>query len=359
MVSPSTDDWTRDFAEYFIQCGDKVLVASFSPNCLKKVPMEYLGPKNPKTYSRGTKQYLYITRVPRLKKIISEFQPDVVYAIYFSSYALTASLAWKGPLAVSAIGSDVLDHVSSGNLKRKIKNIARKYVSKKADIINTVSSEITQKLIHLGTEKDKILEMPFGVDTNLFFPEKNKTKRDKIQLVCTRSHRPVYDIPTIIKALEELKQKYTEFHCTFTSKGFLLEKHKKMVRNLGLDSFVTFKEITEHSKMAELLKETDIYISASLSDGTSISLLEAMATGLFPVVSDINANEPWIEHGSTGFLFKTGDSCSLKAELEKAIINPELRQKAVDRNMLKVKEKSDKFKNLFKLRKRLQIISHD
>ena len=48
---------------------------------------------------------------------------------------------------------------------------------------------------------------------------------------------------------------------------------------------------------------SNIYVSTSLSDGASNSLMEAMATRLAPIVSDIPANRAFIKDGQNGFLF--------------------------------------------------------
>ena len=70
--------------------------------------------------------------------------------------------------------------------------------------------------------------------------------------------------------------------------------------------------------MLEALHSGSCYISASLSDGTANSLLEAMAAGLFPIVSDIPANREWIADGENGMLFPPGDHMALARCLERA-----------------------------------------
>jgi len=54
-----------------------------------------------------------------------------------------------------------------------------------------------------------------------------------------------------------------------------------------------------------------LYISAASSDGTSISLLEAMAAGMICITTDFPSNLEWIEHSISGFIFPDGDSEAL------------------------------------------------
>jgi len=71
-----------------------------------------------------------------------------------------------------------------------------------------------------------------------------------------------------------------------------------------------------HAKLAEYLAASDIYVSTCYVDSTSVSLLEAMACGLAPVVTDIAGNREWILEGQDGFLFSPMNQASLT---EKAI----------------------------------------
>jgi glycosyltransferase involved in cell wall biosynthesis len=63
--------------------------------------------------------------------------------------------------------------------------------------------------------------------------------------------------------------------------------------------------------MPALLQAHDVYVSASLSDTTSVSLLEAMACGLFPIVTDIPANHEWITDGENGRVVPPGEATKL------------------------------------------------
>ena len=77
-----------------------------------------------------------------------------------------------------------------------------------------------------------------------------------------------------------------------------------------------------------LLARAEIYLSASLSDSTSVSLLEAMACGAVPVVSDIDGNREWVAEGEGARLFAPGDPGSLARALERALDDPAWRESA-------------------------------
>jgi glycosyltransferase involved in cell wall biosynthesis len=66
-------------------------------------------------------------------------------------------------------------------------------------------------------------------------------------------------------------------------------------------------------------RSADLYISASHSDGTSISLLEAMACGAPVLLSDIPGNREWVAPGKNGWLFPGGDANALAEAILRAI----------------------------------------
>jgi glycosyltransferase involved in cell wall biosynthesis len=92
--------------------------------------------------------------------------------------------------------------------------------------------------------------------------------------------------------------------------------------------------------MPDLLSQADIYVSTSLHDGTSVSLLEAMGSGAFPVVTDIPANREWIINGENGFLVSEDEEESLAIKIIDAIRKRELLEKSRTRNHLIVEQKA-------------------
>ena len=68
----------------------------------------------------------------------------------------------------------------------------------------------------------------------------------------------------------------------------------------------------------------DLYISPSHVDGSSVSLMEALACGLPAVVSDIAANQEWVTDGQNGWLFPDGDADELARRILDALARPEL-----------------------------------
>ena len=86
------------------------------------------------------------------------------------------------------------------------------------------------------------------------------------------------------------------------------------------------------------LNQVDFYISMPNTEGVSASLFEAMACGCYPIVSDIEGNQSWIQHRKNGQLVTVDDSTQLAEEIIWAFKNPEFRANAILENRKFVEE---------------------
>jgi len=123
--------------------------------------------------------------------------------------------------------------------------------------------------------------------------------------------------------------------------GQLREQLQELARSFGITEKVIFRGSVPHDELPSYLNSSDLYVSTSLSDGTSISLLEAMACGLPCVVSDIPANKPWIKEGQNGFRFQPGDHKELATKIISVLSGKELRASMGVASRLRVVEEGD------------------
>jgi len=341
MLSHSEAYWTALYARAFVERGDDILVLSFSRRPLEGIPMEHVGIEPWRQH-----KYAYITRVPRIRAILLRFKPEVVVASYLVSNGLAAALSWPGPLVVSAHGGDVLQQAHCGPLRRRVKWAVVRFVCRRSTLVHTVSHEMDEILRGLGVPASKIVRIPLGVDTSVFTPAGDMPRAQATRLICTRKHEPVYDIPTILDALARLKRAGRRFHCTLVGGGPLQAEHEARASALGLESCITFTGQLAPERMPEVLRGADVYVSASLSDGTSSALLEAMSVGLLPVVTRIPANEPWLEHGRTGLFFEPRRGDELAEMLQRAMDDDALRRRAFEENRRRVEAEGDITRNM-------------
>lgn len=342
IVSHTNLAWTATYARYFADRGDAVQVVSFHPDRIPGVPCEFVGMEPFDKY--GNKR-LYLTRAPRVAAISRRFRPDVVLATYLISNGLSASLACDAPLVVSARGGDVRDLYARGDWRNVARRMVIRFVCDRAEAVHCVSGELRERLLELGVSAARLHEWPMGVDLRRFAPAPRRTPDDRVRLICTRKHEPIYDIPTILDAVARLADR-DGVHLTIAGGGHLLEAHRRLVAELGLEPVVHLTGAVSNEAIARMLASSDIYVSASHSDGTSSSLLEAMACGVFPVVTRIPANTAWIQDGRDGLMFTPGRADELAEALRRAIGDAEIRRAAAVGNRRRVERDGDLSRNL-------------
>ncbi|MBN2590094.1 MAG: glycosyltransferase [Sedimentisphaerales bacterium] len=338
------------YLDYFKRAGHEVHFICLSPSPERDVSIYNTGFGN--TYSRTQGKWKYPLSMLRVRKLIRKIKPDIIHAHYATSGGLAALVSGFHPAVITVHGSDLINGVKS-----PIWKILLKKIFNYSDCVNVVSHELEEIALSLGINKEKIEVLTLGVDTEIFeFVERPPiVKTSLLRMISTRRLESVFDHFTILNALVMLKEKDINYKMTFAADGSLLHQLEEHVKNLGLSDVVKFLGKVDNESMPGLLAQNDIYLSASKWDGASLSLLEAMSCGLFPIVSDINANSAWIGDNVNGYLHKIGDADNLANCIMKLLDNPEIIQKAAIMNRQKVCEKADRSTNM----KRLEEIYKD
>lgn len=83
----------------------------------------------------------------------------------------------------------------------------------------------------------------------------------------------------------------------------------------------------------------EIFVSIPSSDGTSVALLQAMAAGCFPIVSDLPTQQEWIDDATNGFRVPLHRPDLLADRLRQALDDDALRRSAAERNAAIVRER--------------------
>ena len=118
------------------------------------------------------------------------------------------------------------------------------------------------------------------------------------------------------------------------------------VKRISLEGSFVFKGRLDPAGIARELRAADAYVSTSKSDSTSVSLLEAMACGTVPVVTDLPANREWIRDGENGRIVRGDDAASLAGAVIEVLENPSFRVAARAINLLVINERGLWKKNM-------------
>ena len=117
---------------------------------------------------------------------------------------------------------------------------------------------------------------------------------------------------------------------------------RQFIKDQKLIEVVTVRGEIQPSEMPRWFRAADVYVSCAKSDGTSISLLEAMASGLPVVVSDIPSNREWIQQGENGWLASVGSSAEFADKLLRAAsLSPGEARAMGERNQRIIAQRAD------------------
>ena len=333
---------TRRWMYFFRDQGHQVSVITLTPTePLANIDVHFLQSQRASSYKRTN--WHYLLKLPHLYRKIRDIQPDIINAHFLSSYGFLGALIkpTRIPFVVSLHGSDILIFPKRSPLHRWV----TRFTLKQADMITSVALHITQELENYGIDQKLLLTLQYGVDTKKFYLVSASAPRDPVCL-SNRAMVSVSNLNTVLLAARELKKINPKIHIYLAGEGDLSESLHAQVKELSLENQVSFLGKIEHKEMPDLLKKAAIYISMTTSDGTSLSLLEAMACGAFPIVSDIPANQAWIQDGVNGYLVSPNSPQQLAEKINNAWQQPQLRQKAARYNWSLIQKKGSYKKNM-------------
>jgi glycosyltransferase involved in cell wall biosynthesis len=319
------------WAGYFAGRGHDVLVLTFEEAGDSVVPCRRLQKILP------TKILGYVAALGSVKSELEYFRPDLVNALYAGGYGLVGALSGFRPLVVSTLGSDLLvDYPSSAVHRAQIR-----YALRHADLVTTDARVLTDIVTSVGIPESRIVEAVFGVDDSIFHPHGDPADRPAgpPRIVSTRNLHDIYDIDTLIDAFHQVLG-IAPAELVICGDGPARSRLERKVAALGLESSVFFRGRSAPDAIAAELRGAAVYVSTSRSDSTSVSLLEAMACGTPPIVTDIEANREWIADGENGLLFPAGDQKALAEAIARVLADNALSSRARERNLRLVKERA-------------------
>ncbi|RLI46217.1 hypothetical protein DRO69_03580 [Candidatus Bathyarchaeota archaeon] len=282
------------------------------------------------TLHKGNVLWRFIPNTAKIATFLKRIAPDFVH-LHVQHHYMPAIVLSGLPFILSTWGIEVLQLPHSNIFSKSLAKTA----GIKAHAIIVDAKCLKEIWTGLGIPETKIEIIPFGVDVNLFNPIiDGQSIREKLQIskkdVVVISTRPFYNhhynvkclieaIPTIIKTCENIK---------FIIKGSgPLEKYlKNLAKKLGVAEYVHFFGLVPYNKMPYFLAAADIYVSTCFIDSTSVSLLEAMACKLAPVVTDIPGNREWVKDSVNGLLFPPRNKAVLAEKIIYLAENQKLRE---------------------------------
>ena len=242
-----------------------------------------------------------LRQLPRLARWLRQVQPDWVHAHYLSSHGTLAWLAISllgapGRLVGSAWGSDVLLTPQHSVLQRHV----LQRVLRACLLCTSDSQHMAQRMRELGA--GELMCFPFGLETLPPLPE----DKDEALFFANRGLEPIYAPQRVVDAFAAVAAAWPQARLVVANDGTLRAALQAQARALGLQQRVQFVGRLDALQQSDHYARARWFLSLPRSDSVSVSVLEAMAHGCVPILSDLPANRELVRSGDNGLILADG-----------------------------------------------------
>jgi glycosyltransferase involved in cell wall biosynthesis len=252
----------------------------------------------------------WLASMPHFETILAAVRPDVLHAGPIQPCGFMASLSGFHPLLLMSWGSDVLMEAQASDRARWI----ARHTLRNADMLLCDCRAVREKAFELHPfDEARIVEVPWGVDLQAFTPgppaEQRGTRfgwEDAFVILSTRNWEPIYGTEILLNAFRLAFESNKRLRLVLVGSGSLSPYVRNFVSDPELRGAVHLAGAVAHEELPRYFRQADLYLGCSFVDGTSVSLLEAFASGLPVVVSDLPANREWVLPGENGWLATPG-----------------------------------------------------
>jgi glycosyltransferase involved in cell wall biosynthesis len=348
-------------------------------------PVEWKGGKRP----LGLISQLGL--VADLRRVIREVKPDLVQAGPIQRSAFLTALAGFKHLVSVSWGYDLLHDARINPLWRWATRFTLRRSAALVGDCNTIRLLATT----YGMPGARIVTFPWGVDINHFnvdtfkglkvgtfqnneigpsetlsqpilpkssaqtvnyspstptkgFLNVQTSERSNVttfRLLSTRHFEPIYGVDVIAHAFVIAAHQNPALRLTLLSTGSQESRIRQIFLVGNVFDRVEFIGKVGYDDLPRYYQGADVYLSASHSDGSSISLLEAFACGTPAIVADIPGNREWVTPGENGWLFPDGDATALAGVILKAAQQPEQLESMGRRARMTAEQRADWTRN--------------
>ncbi len=282
-----------------------------------------------------------------LRRIIRTIKPDLIHAGPIQTCAFIAVLTGFRPILTMSWGFDLMKDVERGWWWK----FATRYTLERSTFFTSDAIVTRDKAVLYGMNPERTVVFPWGVDLQHFTPWSpvHGPLSTSFTLFCNRSWEANYGVDVLARAFVKIAPEKPDVCLMLLGGGSQGQIIRQILERGGVTDRVTFAGQIGWRDLPRYYRMADLYISASHVDGSSVSLMEALACGLPCLVSDIPANKEWVFEKHNGWLFPDGDVDALAAKILAAMENRKSLQDIGKNARSVAQERADWKKNFGKL----------
>lgn len=263
----------------------------------------------------------------KFNALMKEIKPDLVHAGPIQGPALLAALSGFHPIVTMSWGSDLLRTAQ----RSPWTHWATQFTLDRTDVFIGDCQTVADEAARYGFPRKKMMLFPWGVDLAYFSPAHGRQAgqelrqslgwEEKFVILCNRTWAPVYGVDVLAEGFKQAILENPNLRLLLAGDGPDAEKIWTILS--PVDQQVHFLGRIGLDALPGLYAAADLFVSPSHCDGSSVSLMEALACGKPVLVSDIPSNREWVKPGKVGDLFWDDDADSLARGLLRLAVDPE------------------------------------
>jgi glycosyltransferase involved in cell wall biosynthesis len=252
----------------------------------------------------------------------SGFRPDLIHASFY--YGGISGYAAGKALAVPVV---VTEHSTAFPLRELGRGMAAavRFVMHRVAAVMPVCDFLQRAMEAYGV-RARFRVVPNAVDTTAFHPAARTSPRSSARrLIFVGNLEPTEHkgFPTLLDALHTLAQRRGDWHLDVVGEGPSRAEYEEKVAASAIAGSVTFHGAVPKTRVAEMMRASDIFVMPSRFENLPCVIIEAMASGL-PVVSTTVGGIPEMVTEADGILVGPGDAPALAEALDRVLSKPEV-----------------------------------
>lgn len=303
---------TQRWVEHAVQAGWETHVISFRPAEIAGARVHHIDGME----SVGRVRYLASAR--RVKRMVSELEPDILHALHLTSYGFLGALCDTHPRLASVWGTDILQAPTWSPFH----NAITRYALARADRVTATGFHLAWATLRFTPRTKQVTVIPYGVDTERFRPTEANRPSGTTVFGSVGRLSIEKGLPDLLRATAFLLERKMDVRVVLAGDGPERRRLEALARELQIEASVEFRGHVTHADVPQVLRELDIFVMPSRAEGFGVAALEASAAGLPVVASRVHGIPDVVRHGSTGVLVPPRDVAALAAAMEQLAADP-------------------------------------
>lgn len=246
------------------------------------------------------------------KYLIREgWQPHIIQAHIFTAGvpAIILGKIYKVPVVITEHSSVFPRHMLG-----RVGILKARFVMRRAQIVLPVSQDLKESIESYGI-KNRFQIIPNAANTEMFHPSHVQHEKDKKRILLVALLSPIKGIPYLLYALAGLKEKRQDFILDIVGDGPSRKEYENLTEELELITMVRFHGMKSKQEVAAYMRQCDFFILPSLWENLPCVLIEAMATGV-PVIATNIGGVKEIINENVGLLIPPKNMRALEKAIE-------------------------------------------